>query len=37
MERKDYKEVSPEPRDYGGATILMIVAGLVGGHRKGRQ
>jgi hypothetical protein len=26
MKRKDYKEVSPEPKDYGGVTILMIVA-----------
>jgi hypothetical protein len=26
MKRKDYKEVSPEPKDYGGATIPMIVA-----------
>jgi hypothetical protein len=26
MKRKDYKEVSPEPEDYGGATIPMIVA-----------
>jgi hypothetical protein len=26
MKRKDYKEVSPEPKVYGGATILMIVA-----------
>jgi hypothetical protein len=26
MKRKDYKEVSPEPKDYGGATISMIVA-----------
>jgi hypothetical protein len=26
MKRKDYKEVSPEPKDYGGVTISMIVA-----------
>jgi hypothetical protein len=26
MKRKDYKEVSPEPKDYGGVTIPMIVA-----------
>jgi hypothetical protein len=26
MKRKDYREVSPEPKDYGGATIPMIVA-----------
>jgi hypothetical protein len=26
MKSKDYKEVSPEPKDYGGATIPMIVA-----------
>jgi hypothetical protein len=23
MKRKDYKEVSPEPKDYGGVTTLM--------------
>jgi hypothetical protein len=26
MKRNDYKEVSPEPKDYGGATIPMIIA-----------
>jgi hypothetical protein len=26
MKRKDYKQVSPKPKDYGGATISMIVA-----------
>jgi hypothetical protein len=26
MKRKDYKEVSPEPKDYGGVTISTIVA-----------
>jgi hypothetical protein len=26
MKRKDYKDVSPEPKDYGGVTISMIVA-----------
>jgi hypothetical protein len=26
MKRKDYKEVSPEPNNYGGATIPTIVA-----------
>jgi hypothetical protein len=26
MKSKDYKEVSPDPKDYGGATISMIVA-----------
>jgi hypothetical protein len=26
MKRKDYKEVLPEPKDYGGVTIPMIVA-----------
>jgi hypothetical protein len=26
MKRKDYKEVSPEPKDYGGVTTLMTTA-----------
>jgi hypothetical protein len=30
MKRKDYKEVSHEPKDYGGATIPMIVARACG-------
>jgi hypothetical protein len=30
MKRKDYKEVSPEPKDYGGATIWMIIARACG-------
>jgi hypothetical protein len=30
MKRKDYKEVSPEPKDYGVATTPTIVAGVRG-------
>jgi hypothetical protein len=30
MKRKDYKEVSPEPKDYGGSDTLTIVARALG-------
>jgi hypothetical protein len=36
MKRKDYKEVSPEPKDYGGMTIPMIVACACGWPPEGR-
>jgi hypothetical protein len=36
IKRKDYKEVSPEPKDYGGVTILMIVVRARGRPPEGR-
>jgi hypothetical protein len=36
MKRKDYKEVSPEPKGYGGATIPMIVARAHGRPPEGK-
>jgi hypothetical protein len=36
MKRKDYKEVSPEPKDYGGVTIPMIIARAHGWSPEGK-
>jgi hypothetical protein len=36
MKRKDYKKVSPEPKDYGGVTIPMIVARARGRPPEGK-